>query len=268
MSRPSALLRKVYPLAFSTPRRLRIALNLFPPLGASGIHIREVADDWSYARITLRLRWWNKNMHGAAFGGTLFSMTDAFFGTLVMNRLGPDYEAWTRTGTFQYLNPGRTGDTLHVSVPDELIAQIRTEVDEDGFCNIPHTSVITAPDGTTVGIGQQDLHVRKKRSREARRSSEQRAQFQHSVARPPTDALRRRDPRGVALASIATAVAWRAFGDDPGKLASITSHQRRIAEPEEQARYVCREALAAGAVTADELNTLRIPRKVLDSIIF
>ena len=145
MSRPSALLRKVYPLAFSTPRRLRIALNLFPPLGASGIHIREVADDWSYARITLRLRWWNKNMHGAAFGGTLFSMTDAFFGTLVMNRLGQDYEAWTRTGTFQYLNPGRTGDTLHVSVPDELIAQIRTRTASATSPTPPSSLLRTAP---------------------------------------------------------------------------------------------------------------------------
>ena len=57
-------------------------------------------------------------------------MTDALFGTLVMLRLGTDYEAWTRTGTFQYLSPGRSGlirpdEPHHV----ELVGRVSMRVD-------------------------------------------------------------------------------------------------------------------------------------------
>ena len=77
------------------PNRMRRMMNLWPPLLCSGIKMTRVSEDWEHARIELNLRWWNANMHGAAFGGTLFSMTDVLFGTLIARRLGTEYEAWT-----------------------------------------------------------------------------------------------------------------------------------------------------------------------------
>ncbi|HIW95995.1 MAG TPA: DUF4442 domain-containing protein [Candidatus Corynebacterium gallistercoris] len=248
---------------FATPRRLKFTLNAFPPLAASGIRIHHISEDWSQATVSLRLHWWNKNMHGAAFGGTLFSMTDAFFGTLVMKRLGPDFEAWTRTGTFQYLNPGHTDDTLQVSIPDDLVTRIKDEVAEDGFCNVPHTSTIYSPQGTIVGIGQQTLHVRKRRSPEARRSRKDTAATGTSQPRPYQPGLTLRGPRGIDLASIATAVAWQAFADEPGRLASILSQQRRLPSPEDQAVYVCGQALSAGLIGTDDLQKSRVPERVI-----
>ena len=146
-----------------TPNRLRHLLNGWPPLAAMGIRITHVADDWSRGRLELRLNRLNANMHGAAFGGTLFSMTDVLFGTLVMQRLGVDkYEAWTRTGSFEYIQPGRRGSYLEVEATDELIAQILAET-EGGFSTVvPYTSVIRDHDGGIVGIGQQDLYVRRR----------------------------------------------------------------------------------------------------------
>ena len=142
------------------PDRMRRMMNLWPPLLFSGIKMTSVSQDWSRSRIVLNLRWWNANMHGAAFGGTLFSMTDVLFGTLIARRLGTKYEAWTRTGTFQFLKPGRSGAYMDVELTPELIDWITTTVDEDGYCNVPYTSVIYNKDGSVVGIGQQDLHVR------------------------------------------------------------------------------------------------------------
>ena len=232
----------------SDPRRFALAFSLYPPLLASGIRVRDIASDWSAGTLELHLRPWNRNVHGAAFGGTLFSMTDALFGTLVMLRLGTDYEAWTRTGTFQYLSPGRSGATARIEVTDELLDTIRTEVAEDGFCNIPFTTVIENPDGSVVGIGQQDLHCRLRKGRRRApagsasstaggaaggatgATGDRAGDPGDAAASAPTPA---REPRGITLSSLATAVAWRALHTDAARLSSLLSDVRRIPLPKQ-----------------------------------
>ncbi|NNH72458.1 DUF4442 domain-containing protein [Nocardia uniformis] len=44
----------------------------------------------SAARDRTSNRPWNRNHNGAAFGGTLFSMTDPFFGMMALGQLGND----------------------------------------------------------------------------------------------------------------------------------------------------------------------------------
>ena len=153
-------LPKLIAKSLSTPNNMRKWMSAWPPLLFSGIKLTHVSEDWSYGRIQLNMRFWNQNMHGAAFGGTLYSMTDVLFGTLVARRMGVEYEAWTRTGTFQYLQPGRDGAYLEVEVPDEMVAWIKQTIEKDGYCNVPYTSIVKNKDGSVVGIGQQDLHVR------------------------------------------------------------------------------------------------------------
>ncbi|MDK8510777.1 DUF4442 domain-containing protein [Corynebacterium bovis] len=260
----------------SDPRRFALAFSLYPPLLASGIRVRDIASDWSAGTLELHLRPWNRNVHGAAFGGTLFSMTDALFGTLVMLRLGTDYEAWTRTGTFQYLSPGRSGATARIEVTDELLDTIRTEVAEDGFCNIPFTTVIENPDGSVVGIGQQDLHCRLRKGRRrapaasasstaggaaggaAGATGDRAGDAGDAAASAPA-----REPRGITLSSLATAVAWRAFHTDAARLSSLLSDVRRIPLPEDRARRVSRDVLADGALTREEILAAGIPPRLL-----
>lgn len=251
---------------FSGPRAFERSLAVWPPLAGAGVKIRNITPNWSRGDVYLRLGPLNRNLHGAAFGGTLFAMTDILFGTLVMKRLGSGYEAWTRTGNFQYLNPGRNGARLSVEVDDELVEVIKAKVSAHGYYNVEFTSVIRNPDGTVVGIGQQDLHVRPRKGREADRpTAEDGSTTPRSVAEsaPPAE------PRGITLASLVTAIAWRAWGgaeDAPergGKLNSVLSHTRRIPRPADQARYVCAEALKEGALTREDLREMRIPTRLL-----
>lgn len=248
-----------------SPKALAFGMTLFPPLGSAGVRVRNISDDWSHAEAHLSLQFFNRNMHGAAFGGTLFSMTDAVFGTLVQKRLGPGFEAWTRTGTFQYLNPGRSGAKAIVDVPEELIQQIREEIEEDGFSNIPYTTVIENADGSIAGIGQQDLHCRRRKSREAHRSRAEQASGSSRPRKVRGD-ISVREPRGIALASIASALVWRALHDDPNRLTEILSHNRRIPMPEDQAMYIADVLLSEGLLTRDEILEARIPERLLPKV--
>lgn len=144
----------------SSPDSLRRILNLWPPLRASGIRITEITADASYAKIVWNRTWKNVNMHGVAFGGTLFSMADVMIGTLLQRRLGSGFEVWTRSASFQYLKPGRNGVNIEVELSDELVEWVLHTIKEDGYCNVPYSCMLKNPDGEVASISHQELHAR------------------------------------------------------------------------------------------------------------
>ncbi len=251
--------RSVLKRVFSSPRAFERGLAIWPPLAGNGVRVHNITDDWSYGEVVLHSGPLTQNMHGAAFGGTLFAMTDFLFGTLVMKRLGPDYEAWTRTGQFQFLSPGRNGARMPVHVTDGLCAEILAGIEADGYYNVAFTCVITNPDGSVAGVGQQDLHVRPRKGREAARTP--------GAARDVDETMAAREPKGMTLEHLVTAAAWRAWGPagsgEHGLLTSVLSAARRIPDPEDQARYVCGEILSRDALSLGELLELSIPRRLL-----
>ncbi|ACR18724.1 YiiD C-terminal domain-containing protein [Corynebacterium kroppenstedtii] len=272
-TRTAALLVK---RVLRSPRLFAAAMSAYPPLFAAGVRIRDIPDDWSSAHLVLKVNRLNSNAHGAAFGGSLFSMTDAMFGMLVMQRLGRENEAWTRTGTFQYINPGRNNAHATIQVTDAMVEQIKHEITSDGFCNIPYTTVITNDDGSTVGIGQQELHCRLRKSKEAQRSHRE----QERGGSSPRVVNRRIEPheaRGITLLSLATAVAWRAFGPasssakdhdadashNAGTLTTLLSAARRIPDPEDRARFVVKKVLEENALTPQDIQEMGIPSRLI-----
>ena len=94
-------------------RTLRRLLNLWPPFLCNGIRVRALAEDWSEAQVTLKLRPWNRNYVGTQFGGNLFAMTDPFWMLLVMHRLGSDYIVWDRAGAIEFVSRRRSHVHAH-----------------------------------------------------------------------------------------------------------------------------------------------------------
>lgn len=229
-----------------SPDRLRRTMNLWPPLAGSGIRITDISEDWRYGRVELRLAPWNANMHGAAFGGSLYSITDFLFGTVLARVLGREFEAWTRTGTFQYLTPGRDGAYMEVELTRELEEWVRTTIAEDGYCNVPYTCVIKNRDGSVVGIGQQSLHVRPRGGGKRVAAPEQ-----------------AKHPNGLVLESLATTLIWHVFKDRPEVSTELMSAQRRIPRPEDQMRFVCAQVLERSDRTRADLLALDIPADFL-----
>lgn len=235
-----------------TPNRLRHLLNTWPPLAAMGIRITHIADDWSRGHLELKLNRLNANMHGAAFGGTLFSMTDVLFGTLVMQRLGVDrYEAWTRTGSFDYIQPGRRGAYLDVEADDALIDRILAET-EGGFSTVvPYTSVIRDRDGGIVGIGQQDLYVRAR-----------------GIGKPPANPAQIEHVTGENLIAAGRTLA-RLGLRGPQHRERLTQHERmarRCIRPEARAVAWLDGVLELGDVSLDDFRAAGLPDVVIEAL--
>ncbi|MGC1549715.1 MAG: DUF4442 domain-containing protein [Rhodanobacter sp.] len=106
-----------------TFRRL---LNIWPPFFFNSIRVLSVSDDYTEARVVLRLRPWNRNYVRTQFGGNLFSMTDPFWMLLVMQHLGKDHFVWDKMGAIDFVAPGREDVYAHFKLEPGVIDELRS----------------------------------------------------------------------------------------------------------------------------------------------
>ena len=144
------------------PSVLRRLMNVWPPFAASGIHVADMASDWSHVRVELRLRPWNRNYMGTQFGGNLFKMCDPFWAILAIERLGREYVVWDAAGAIDFVSPGRETVYAEFVFDDALSDDILREA-ADGQKHLRWLeNDITTADGTVVARVRKQLYVRRK----------------------------------------------------------------------------------------------------------
>ncbi|KTD18701.1 Uncharacterised protein [Legionella lansingensis] len=111
---------------------LRLILNCYPPFWGAGIHVEVITKDFSFARVSMVFRWYNKNYMRTQFGGSLYSMTDPFFALMLIHRLGPDYVVWDKHGEINYIKPGKTRVYADFSISEEELQTVKQVVAENG----------------------------------------------------------------------------------------------------------------------------------------
>jgi acyl-coenzyme A thioesterase PaaI-like protein len=146
-------------------RWLRHGLNLWPPFLFAGVHVAELADDWSRARVELRMRPWNRNYVGTHFGGSLFAMTDPFWMLLVLHAIGRDHVVWDQAAEIVFERPGRGTVSASFVLDPATVAEIRAETaDGEKHLRWFATDVVDAG-GEVVARVRKQLYVRRKRGR-------------------------------------------------------------------------------------------------------
>ncbi|MDX2705577.1 DUF4442 domain-containing protein [Streptomyces sp. NPDC001902] len=146
-----------------TPAALRRAITWWPPYLFSGIRVLHIADDWSSARVRLRLHRFNRNYVGTHFGGSLFSMSDPFWMLLVMNRLGRDYLVWDRAAEIEFVSPGKGDVFADFKLTEHRLEEIRELTAGGDKALVWFENDVVADDGTVVARVRKQLYVRRKR---------------------------------------------------------------------------------------------------------
>lgn len=108
-------------------RILRRGMGWWPPFLGAGIRVRSFADDFREVRVELRLGLLNRNYVGTHFGGSLYAMTDPFFMIMLLHNLGGEYVVWDKTGSIEYVAPGRGTVSAHFHLTEERIADIKAQ---------------------------------------------------------------------------------------------------------------------------------------------
>lgn len=143
----------------STFRRL---LNLWPPFLCNSIRVQELSEDYSRARVVLRLRPWNRNYVRSQFGGNLFAMTDPFWMLLAMHRLGSDYYVWDKAGTIDFVAPGREDVHASFHLDDATVAELRAAAATGEKVLRWFETEITTASGELIARVRKQLYVRLK----------------------------------------------------------------------------------------------------------
>jgi acyl-coenzyme A thioesterase PaaI-like protein len=148
-----------------SPRALRRVLNIYPPFLFAAIRVLEIADDWRYARVALRRRWYNRNYVGTHFGGSLFAMTDPFWMILTLRCLGPEYIVWDKAAEIEFVAPGRTDVFAEFHIDDAMLDEIRAATEAGGKYLRWCESEVRSGDGELIARVRKQLYVRRKSAR-------------------------------------------------------------------------------------------------------
>jgi len=152
-------------------KKLIKRVNVYPPYLGMGVQVRSVSDDFTRFEVELRSRWYNRNLFGTHFGGSLYSMCDPFYAFILIMNLGKDYIVWDKSAEIQFLKPAK-GTILGVfEIGPARIEEIRQEVDTLGKNTYHFNAELLDEQGVVVARIGKGVYVRaKSSSKEAAKS--------------------------------------------------------------------------------------------------
>lgn len=149
---------------FSGADGMRRALNLFGPYFGAGVRVESIAPDYSEARVSMALRWYNTNYVGTHFGGSLYSLTDPFYMLLLINRLGRDYIVWDKAASIDFVSPGTGRVSATFKLTEEMVQDVIRHT-EKGEKYLPEWPVdVVDESGKLVARVHKTLYIRRKKT--------------------------------------------------------------------------------------------------------
>lgn len=147
-----------------TPRRLKFALNWYPPYLGAGVRVDRVSDDWLELDVSMKLRWYNRNAVGTHFGGSLYAMVDPHLMLLLIGALGDDYLVWDQAASIRFRKPGKGRVQAKIRFSPDDFRQIR-QLTADGQTYRPEFDLkVLDESGDVVAEVHKTLFIRRKDS--------------------------------------------------------------------------------------------------------
>lgn len=137
-------------------------INLWPPFLGAGIRVKKISDDFTSIDVEMKLRFWNKNIVGTQFGGSIYAMTDPFYMLILMQNLGKDYIVWDKAADIRFKAPGKGKLTAHFNISKDRIAEIKQQADDNYKVEPKFTVQIKDESGLVVAEVDKLLYVRRK----------------------------------------------------------------------------------------------------------
>ena len=146
-----------------TPGLLKWGLRVYGPYLGAGIRMEEISKDFRYARVSMGMKWYNRNAVGAHFGGSLYSMVDPHYMLMLMPILGREYLVWDKSAEIDFVKPGKGRVSAEFRIRDEDLEIILSNTARGE--KYLHTFDVEVLDdtGTLVARVKKVLYIRKKK---------------------------------------------------------------------------------------------------------
>jgi acyl-coenzyme A thioesterase PaaI-like protein len=137
-------------------------VNMYPPYLGMGVRVKSFRDDFTRFEVELRARWYNRNLFGTHFGGSLYSMCDPFYVFIITMNLGSGYIVWDKSASIEFLKPAK-GTILGVfEIGKDHLEDIRSEIDEIGKKTFHFETDLINEEGQVVARVRKEVYVRSK----------------------------------------------------------------------------------------------------------
>jgi len=128
----------------------------------TGIKLKHVSESLDTFDVELKLHWYNKNLVGIHYGGSLYSMCDPWYMFILTFNLGKNYVVMDKGAVIRYKLPGKGKLTCRFNLRREEIAAIKKEVDTIGKKDYTFLCEIKNEEGEIVTEVDKIVYVRNK----------------------------------------------------------------------------------------------------------
>ncbi len=137
-------------------------INWYPPYLGAGIRVADVNDELTRIKVEMKMRWYNRNLVGTHFGGSLYSMCDPHYMFIVMQYLGKGYIVWDKSAKIDFKKPGER--TVHAifEISHEKLEEIKADVEKNGKNTYWFSTEVIGDGGQVVALVEKEIYVRKK----------------------------------------------------------------------------------------------------------
>jgi acyl-coenzyme A thioesterase PaaI-like protein len=122
----------------------------------------DFAPDFSRFRTRLKLTWYNRNLLGTAFGGSLYSMCDPFFMFILMIQLGDEYIVWDKYASIDFQKPGKGTVFAEFELLPSQVQEVKKVVDEEGKYVFEFLCEVRDEAGILIASLKKGVYVRRK----------------------------------------------------------------------------------------------------------
>jgi len=137
-------------------------LNFYPPFMGAGIRIKQHSIEGNSYLVEMKLRWYNRNVAGTHFGGSLYSMCDPFFVFAAYSHFGDDYIIWDKSASIEYVRPGIGTVRALFDIPTERLIEMKKEVDHEGTKTFHFKTEILDNKNRVVSKVIKEIYIKKK----------------------------------------------------------------------------------------------------------
>jgi hypothetical protein len=139
--------------------------NFWPPFLGAGIKIEHVSNDMLKLRIRLKKRFWNRNLVGTAYGGSIYSMVDPFYMAMLLNHLKKEFIIWDKSSNVRFRKPGTTDLLADFELTHKDLEDIRTRMQTEERFDWERMVHVKDTEGNTIAEVNKVIHIRRKQAR-------------------------------------------------------------------------------------------------------
>ncbi len=137
-------------------------INWWPPMLGTGISLKHISEDYLRFDVEMKLRWYNKNLVGIHYGGSLYSMCDPWYMFILTAGLGRDYIVLDKSAAIRYKKPGKGTLNCVFQIASERVKEIKEEIDKVGKKDYSFLCEVKNAEGEVVTEVDKVVYVRKK----------------------------------------------------------------------------------------------------------